>query len=245
VIVLLKFIGSGSNGAPVPQVVGQTLNTAQQTIRSAGFRVGRETPQASQTDPKNTVISQSPQFGGNATKNTAINLVYSTGPTAPATVNVPDVTGQTVPTATQTLQNAGFKVGAVQRQQQAGTQPNTVLSQSPTGGTPAKKGSTVTLTATPTEPTVPQDVIGKTVAAATAELTQLGYNVQTTPVSGNGQPNTVSQVTPQPGTPLAPGSTITLFFIQQPQQSPPPSPSTSPSPNPNPTSPGPGGNPGG
>jgi len=235
VIVLLKFVGSGSSGIPVPNVVGQGLTMAEQTIRSDGFKVGRETPQASQTAPKNTVINTNPAYGGNAARGSAINIVYSNGPTTPTTVTVPDVTQQSVAQATQTLQAAGFKVAInPTRQQQGGTQPNTVVSQDPPANSQAKRGSTVTLTLTPQEPTVPSDVIGKSQAEATQELQGLGYNVQTTFVNGPGQPGTVTQVQPGPGTPLAPGSSITIFVIQ-PQQSPSPSPSDTSSPSPSPT----------
>ncbi len=235
VIVLLKFIGSGSSGIPVPQVVGQTLASAEQNIRSAGFRVGKETGTASQTVPKDRVISQNPAYGGNAPRNSAINLVYSTGQAASNMATVPDVTGETRAKATSDLTAAGFQVKvASQTQQQAGTPPNSVVSQDPAGNTQAKKGSTVTITLTPSEPVVPADVIGKSQADATAELQGLGFNVQTTFVNGAGQPGTVSQVSPPPGTPLAPGSPVTIFVIQ-PQQSPPPSPSASASPSPSPS----------
>src|SRR5215469_8486029 len=89
VIVLLKFVGSGGNGIPIPNVVGQTRTLAEQTIRSDGFKVGSEMAQASPTAPKDQVIGQSPVYGGNATRGSAINLVYSSGPAAAATVQVP------------------------------------------------------------------------------------------------------------------------------------------------------------
>jgi eukaryotic-like serine/threonine-protein kinase len=241
VIVLLKFIGSGSSGIPVPQVVGQPLGQAEATIRSSGFRVGSLTPRASQTDPKNTVISTNPPFGGNAARNSLINIVYSTGQATPTTASVPDVTGKTQQQATQILQGAGFHVAVnPQTQQQAGTPPNTVVSQSPVGNTQAKKGSTVTITLTPGTQQVP-DVTGDTQQQAQAILSGAPYqfNVSVQPVSGPGTPGTVQNTSPGPGATLSPGGQITIYVIQQAQ-----SPSPSPSPSPSDTTGG-GGNPGG
>ena len=59
---------------------------------------------------------------------------------------VPDVTAQDEESATSTLEQAGF---TVQVQRQDVTDPGLygiVLSQSPTGGSKAKQGSTVTIT---------------------------------------------------------------------------------------------------
>jgi len=236
VIVLLKFIGSGSNGIPVPQVVNQTVTQAIQTIRQAGFRVGNETPRASQTVPKNTVISQNPAYGGNAARGSAINFVYSTGPTAPNTVTVPDVTGKSQQDATSILRGAGFVVAvSSQTQQQAGLQPGSVVSQDPAGNTQAKKGSTVTLTLTPSQVRVP-DVTGDTQAQAQNILSSAPYdfNVQPQTVSGPGQPGTVQNTSPGPGAMVAPGSPITIFVIGQPSPTSSPSASASPTDTPSP-----------
>jgi len=229
VIVLLKFVGSGGNGIPIPNVVGQTRTLAEQTIRSDGFKVGSETAQASPTAPKNQVISQTPGFGGNATRGSAINLVYSSGPAAAATVAVPDVTGKTQQQAFQILQSYGF-VPAVNpnTQQQAGSPPGTVVSEDPAAGSQLAKGKTVTITLTPSTVRVP-DVTGDMQQQAQNILSGAPYNfnVSVQQVSGPGQSGTVQSTSPGPGATVAPGSPITIFVIQQ--SSPPPSPSPSPS----------------
>jgi eukaryotic-like serine/threonine-protein kinase len=230
VIVLLKFVGSGGSGIPVPQLVGQTLTQAEQTIRQDGFKVGTVAAQSSQ-NPPNQVISQTPQYGVNANRGSAINLVYSKGPAAAATVAVPDVTGLTQQLATQKLEAAGFNVAVnPQTQQQAGAQPGTVVSQSPGGNIQAKKGSTVTITLTPSQVTVP-DVTGDMQQQAQNILSGAPYNfnVSVQPVSGPGQPGTVQSTSPGPNARVAPGSPITIYVIQQ--SSPPPSPSPSPNPS--------------
>ena len=126
---------------------------------------------------------------------------------------------------------AGFKVQvSSQTQQQAGTPPGTVVSQQPSGNTQAPKGSTVTITLTPSTQQVP-DVTGDSQQQAEAILSGAPYNfnVSVQQVSGPGQPGTVQTTSPGQGAPLAPGGSITIYVIQQ--SSPPPSPSPTPSPS--------------
>jgi serine/threonine-protein kinase len=232
VIVLLKFVGSGSNGIPVPQVVGETLTAAQQTIRSDGFRVGRVTSHASSA-PLDQVIGQNPSSGVNAPRNSAINIVYSTGPTT-TNVTVPYVIGKTKEQAQAALSGAGFQV-VVTTQQQAGTAPDTVFNETPNGNSQAPKGSVVTIQVTPAGQTVP-DVRGQQADQAQAVLSGPPYNFNPSiqPVSGPGTPGTVQNTSPGPGASLAPGQPIIIYVIEQP--SPSPTPSDSPSPSPSPTS---------
>jgi serine/threonine-protein kinase len=91
--------------------------------------------------PKDTVVAQNPS--GTAAPGATVTLSVSKGPTQST---VPDVTSQDEDSARATLQAAGFKV-TVQQQDVGDPGLNgIVLSQSPTGGTKAAKGSTVTIT---------------------------------------------------------------------------------------------------
>ncbi len=233
VIVLLKFIGSGSSGVPVPNVVGESLVKAESTLVKQGFQIGATTARASSTQPKGDVISTSPGFGATEPKNTKINIVYSSGASATASISIPDVVGKSEGAATNELSSDGFKV-SVTTGQQAGTPPNTVINQSPLAGTFKPRGSTVTITVTPGLQTVPSSVIGMSQADAQNLLSGAPYdfNVSVQPsTSGSGQPGTVASTSPQAGTQLAPGSNITIFVVQQSSPSPSPSPSPTPSPS--------------
>jgi serine/threonine-protein kinase len=236
VIVLLKFVGSGSNGVSIPSVQNDTVAQATSALTGSGFHVGSTVDQASAAINKGLVINTIPGYGGSAPRGSTIKLIVSTGAPAAKTVTVPYVVGKTKEEAQQMLAAAGFQV-QVQVQQQAGTPPNQVFNETPNGNSQAPKGSVVTIQVTPTGQTVPGDVIGKSQAEAQNELSgpPYGYNVQTTFVNGPGQPGTVTQIQPGPGTPLAPGSSVTIFVIQ-PQPSPTPSPSDTSSPSPSPTS---------
>jgi eukaryotic-like serine/threonine-protein kinase len=237
VIVLLKFVGGGSSGIAVPNVVGQSLTSAESTLVKDGFKIGRTAPQASTTVGKNDVISTSPSYGQNAAHGSAVNIVYSTGTPASKDVSVPNVIGLTQAKATNDLTAKGFKVKVTQGQQ-AGAAPDSVINQSPNAG-PAPAGSTVTITVTQGDQTVPGSVIGMNQDQATGLLSGAPYNFNVSVQPGPGtaqyqQPGTVYATSPSPGQQLAPGSNITIFVVQQSSPSPSPSPSSSPTDTPSP-----------
>ena len=97
----------------------------------------------------------------------------------------------------------------------------TVVAQDPdpTTTTQLAPDATITLTVArgPKTVTVPSDLIGKNVDDATAELTALGLNVDTTSQTSTTEvPGTVLDVNPAQGTPVSPGDTVTLTVAAEP-----------------------------
>jgi serine/threonine-protein kinase len=132
-------VSTGPKPVSVPNVVGLTYDQASSTLQSQGFGVKRVDVDSNQ--PKDTVVSQEPS--GTAAPGSTITLSVSKGPKQST---VPDVTSQDEQSAKSTLQAAGFTV-TVQQQDVGDPGLNgIVLSQSPTGGTKAPKGSNVTIT---------------------------------------------------------------------------------------------------
>ncbi len=235
VIVLLKFIGSSSSGVPVPNVVGSSLSQAEAALVHDGFKIGTKTPRGSNTVSQDSVISTNPAYGSTEPKGTAINIVYSSGPPKKTSVNVPNVVTKSQADATSILRVDGFKVSVVTGTQ-AGAAPGSVISESPSAGTPAPFGSTVTITVTPSQTTVP-NVIGEQQSEAYNALTgsPYNYNVTVQQEPAQGQAGTVYATSPSPGTPLPPGSSITIYVVAQASPSPSVSPSPTPTPTPSPT----------
>jgi serine/threonine-protein kinase len=135
------LVSKGNQPVSVPNVVGQSRDSAAATLQAAGFAVDVTEQQSSSASAGN-VISQNPT-GGTATGNGS--TVTITVAKAPPQADVPDVTGQRRSAATQQLHAAGFKVTAVDKQVQDPTQDGVVISQDPGGGK-ADQGSTVTIT---------------------------------------------------------------------------------------------------
>ena len=65
----------------VPNVVGMSQSAAESTITGAGLTVGTVTEAASQTVPAGAVLSQNPAAGASVARDSAVNLVVSSGPT--------------------------------------------------------------------------------------------------------------------------------------------------------------------
>lgn len=129
------------NGVPVPNVVGQPLSVARPLLQNNGFIVPDPTYVADDTIPKDQVIAQSPNAGDKAKPGTQIKLTVSSGKKQ---VEVPDVSGQSVATASNNLGQKGFQVN--QKTENSDTVANgKVIRTDPAAGTQVDPGSTVTI----------------------------------------------------------------------------------------------------
>lgn len=214
--------GAGAAGQPhspikeiVPDVVGQPLLSAQAMLRDRGFDV---TPvYTASSKSQGVVISQSLAPGSRARKGTRITLTVSKGGQGPhgQGVTVPSVVGESLASATATLQSRGLKV----RHQtvDSGKPANQVVAQTPVGGTSVVKGATVNLTISsgPTQATVP-DVVGETAQQATQDLVAAGFKVtqQFVTVSDPSDDNVVTSQNPAGGSSIPRGSTVTIAIGQ-------------------------------
>jgi beta-lactam-binding protein with PASTA domain/tRNA A-37 threonylcarbamoyl transferase component Bud32 len=135
------FVSAGPAPVNVPSVAGMDQVEATQTLNGAGFRVMKESEPSSAV-PSGDVIGTSPAAGTPVPRGGTVTIIVSTGPEA---ANVPDVVGDDQSAATETLTNAGFDVTVVQVPSTAPNQ-GKVISQNPTAGSSANKGSTVVIT---------------------------------------------------------------------------------------------------
>ncbi|HZR54998.1 MAG TPA: Stk1 family PASTA domain-containing Ser/Thr kinase [Streptosporangiaceae bacterium] len=228
------LLGSGKTGTSIPLVQGMPVAQAEAQLRAAHLRWQVNNEPSSSVQSGN-VISTNPAEGTNVATNTLVTLNVSTGPQK---VTVPGVVGEQNTQAETDLQAKGFSV--VQKTDSTSTQPSgTVTRQSPSANTQATQGSTVTIYVSGSVQ-VPNNLVGTSQDAATQALKADGFKVNVNTVAGPAgtSPGTVWNVSPQGGTTVAPGSTVTIFV--QPNASPsPPSPSS-----PNPTGSGTLGSPG-
>jgi eukaryotic-like serine/threonine-protein kinase len=137
--VTLK-VSKGPQPVGVPNVVGQTFETANSTLLARGFAVARRDVESD--EPKGTVVDQSPAADTFQAPGTKITLSVSKGPT---TSTVPDVTSRTQADAVAQLQASGFKVRVVSQPVTDPNQDGIVQTQDPAGGTQKAPGSTVTI----------------------------------------------------------------------------------------------------
>jgi eukaryotic-like serine/threonine-protein kinase len=193
----------------VPNVVGQPVTQAQQTLHNDNLSVGTTKSVVSPTVASGTVLATDPRPGTSVSKNSSVDLTVSAGPA----VTVPDVHGKQFTDATQLLNGAGLGYTAhyVSSNQPVGT----VLSQNPTAGTKVKSGTKVALTVSGTQTSVAvPSVLGQTATQAGATLGKANLNVgnQTSGCSGQSSNGTVSSQNPAPGTTVQPNSAVNIVI---------------------------------
>jgi beta-lactam-binding protein with PASTA domain/predicted Ser/Thr protein kinase len=95
-----------SSGPPLPNFVGENVQTAQQWAQDHGVTLNQQQDTNSQQQA-GIVTGQQPAAGATFTQGETVTVNVSTGPQE---VNVPSPIGMSVQQATQLLQQAGFQV---------------------------------------------------------------------------------------------------------------------------------------
>jgi eukaryotic-like serine/threonine-protein kinase len=164
-------VSKGVGQVAVPNVNGLDVVTATSQLSSAGLQV-KQTQEPSERVESGNVIRTDPGAGATVDKGTSVTLIVSSGPPQ---VGVPMIVGMTESEARDALQAAGFLVAKSDvdvpfNSSQAGT----VVNQNPPAGTPAPKGSTVSITvgkALPPPPTTSTSTTTSTTTTTVAATT--------------------------------------------------------------------------
>jgi eukaryotic-like serine/threonine-protein kinase len=202
-------VSSGPGSAPLIDVTGLTVTSAEAKLHGAHYRTRRKS-EASKTVKTGLVIGTEPAAETPLREGQLVTLVVSTGP---APVRVPDLMGDTREAAESALTNAELEVGTVTQKVSASASPGTVIGQSPSGGDQASTGTKVDLTVAraPKEVEVPS-AVGEGEAAATAALSHAGFKVkrETRATPEATQVGTVLEQTPAGGSHERKGATVTI-----------------------------------
>ena len=198
-----------STGLPkvvIVDVRGLDQTDAVAKLTKLGLQVKvREVPSPK---PAGQVLAQDPPPDTKVETRTVVHINVSKGPTP---VAVPGVVSQPIDQAASTLQGLGFRV--VTTFVESDQPPNTVIKQSPEGGSSAGKGSVVTLTISkgPTTSTVP-DVGSLDVASAQSTLADSGFKSKVVyeDVADPSLEGTVLGQTPEADTQAKAGTVVTL-----------------------------------
>jgi len=139
---LTVSLGAAPRG--VPDVTKLAIEGALFNLGRAGFTLGTVTGQDDSTLPVNAVLRTDPTAGEIRDRDTAVNVVVSSGPAA---VAVPSVIGKTYADAAASLTASGL-VPAIATKTVPPGDPTigTVVAQSPAGGAGLRPGQVVTLT---------------------------------------------------------------------------------------------------
>ncbi len=146
--VYLYFSG-GNYQIKMPSLKGKTLRDVQVSLKRLGLKLNKITKVKSEykTD---TIIEQFPKANTNIPKGSKVNIEISIGPNI-GMVRVPDLLGQSLTEAEQTLRSNSLVVGKIEHQKSPNLLPNTVVAQFPSKNRLVNIGSAVDVFITKSE----------------------------------------------------------------------------------------------
>ena len=204
-------VSLGRDLVTVPDVSRQTLDHAKSTLQSRGLQFSatpKFTPSVSV--PSGNVVSTEPRIGVNVPRTQVVTIVVSSGPPIRNIPAIPQ--GTPYDQAKTLLEKAKFKVTKdVLYSNDVST--GGVISVSPSGQAPQGTPITVSVSKGPEFVIMPTIAPLSSFADATAQLEQLGLNVARSVVYGKGKRDLVVGQSPDPGTSVHVGTTVTLAVI--------------------------------
>lgn len=206
------IVSQGPQPAIIPNFVSMTVDAARALAARQGITL--DTTQTTPGAPANTIASQNLAPGTSVDRNAIVRVVVNIGtpsatPTSQANgpiIALPSVVGMDYDSASQALTRAGFQIAV--RYVTQSTNNGNIIDQAPPAGQ-ALQGSTVTISDS-VSGAVP-DTDGLTPVAAIKLLKSYGYSISgwqyTTNVGADGK---VVGTKPEVGSPLAPGSSVSV-----------------------------------
>jgi serine/threonine protein kinase len=212
-------VSDGPAPVRIPNLKGLTLAQAENLANRTGFTVHVSEEVPLNDVPPNVIAQQDVQPGTSVSTPATVNVIVSTGG---GQTQIPDVTGSYFATAQQTLQNAGFQVQPQFVPNPQGPDSGKVLTESPTGGQTAPKGSAVQVVVSVTGE-VP-DTEGMTLDDAKNVLINYGYTIGNLVLTTEGADGKVVRTEPEVGTKTRLNTPVNIYVNSasaqpQPQQS--------------------------
>ncbi|MEW2047966.1 Stk1 family PASTA domain-containing Ser/Thr kinase [Streptomyces sp. NPDC005476] len=212
-VLIGKWVFSGgvnNESVAVPNLLGQNQTDAQSQLTNSDLKLGTVTQKPCEDQPKGKICDQDPDAGIKVDKDTAVNLVISTG--APKVV-VESVLGKSLDEAKAILEGDKYQFVVKTKEEVSTEEEGTVLKQDPKLGAEVEKGTTITLTIAKAEQkaTVP-DVSKKSCDDAKAQMEQneLKGNCVEVDTQDPNQVDKVIQTVPSIGSQADKGSTVQI-----------------------------------
>lgn len=193
---------------PVPDVLGATPEVARDEIRSAGLIYDLSDDQVYSDVAVGEVGATDPEVGERLSPGDPVTVYVSKGPQE---VEMPDIAGQNIADALKDLEDLGFEADRIEQEEveSPDNDPGQVISSEPEAGATADREKSVTLTVSKGIP-VPS-LAGEERADAESTLEELGLTVEIVEEDSESvKEGQVIDQTPDTGTNVGPGSTVTL-----------------------------------
>ena len=223
VFAVVTVLGSGTQNKEVPNLLGMTLEEAQQAVESEGFAIGDVGEGYSSEYPEGQIYEQSPNATRMMPEGTKINIRISNGEAPVEQVEVPDLTNMTPEDAEKALTDRGLLPRNGGERESDEIEAGKVCEQDKKGGEKANAGSTITyyVSSGASTATIP-DVIGSYWEDAQTTLSESdGKFVISTrwQYSSTYEQGQVFDVDPGVGTEAKVGSTVTIYISNGPEPS--------------------------
>jgi eukaryotic-like serine/threonine-protein kinase len=215
-LIIGAFIGVGylflsSPGDPVtsanvkiPDLSSQTVKAATSELTALELKV-KTVEEFNEEMQKGTVIETDPEAGTEVPKGGEVTLKVSKGQEK---VEVPNVLNMTIEEATAALDAAGFKVTT--QQKASSRKQGVVFETSPAAGKSATKGTSVRIYV-PMESVEVPNVTNLTIDDAKSMLKDAGFKSKSVDQPSDLPEGTVLSQSPEPGSTLQPGITVTMI----------------------------------
>ncbi|MEU2725820.1 Stk1 family PASTA domain-containing Ser/Thr kinase [Streptomyces smyrnaeus] len=199
-------VSRGPHVVKVPDLKGTPLSDARRELKDAGLKPGTVERRFDEETAQGSVITSDPASGSKRRPGAAVALTVSKG----APIDVPDVVGDDQSDAVEELKDEGLKVRIASERVHSEHDKGTIARQSPTDGSRAAKGDTVTLTVSkgPDMVEVP-DVEGSSEDEATSKLEEAGFEVTVRRIFFG---DTVFNQSPDSGGKAPRGSEVTIWL---------------------------------
>ncbi len=207
---------SGRQLADLPDVRGKPEEEATRILDEAGFEVEAR-PQESGPQDEGRVIDQDPAGGVDETAEEGSRVKIAVG-SGPATVEVPELAGNTPEQAMTILEEADLRLGGQTEMPSNDVAEGQIIEQQPAAGTDLRPGTPVNVTVSsgPNLVSVP-NVVGQTVEQAQTTLYNALFLSTAVTVQSNQPAGTVVSTNPPAGTPADPYAiTVTLNVSEGP-----------------------------
>jgi serine/threonine-protein kinase len=211
-----KISGPG-NKIAIPSLAGMTQSQAAKAVAELGLTVDVKEKVFSEDVPKGKVITSDPAGGGRVAIAGTVHLIISKGKER---IEVPDLVGLTIESATVALSESNLKVGRVTEKFSANLEAGLIIDGNPSSGSPVRKDSTVDLLVSKgIEQVALVNFQGKTSDQAQSELTAAGLIVSSKyEYSDTIEPGTVISQTPSDVTSVGKGEKIILVISKGPSK---------------------------
>ena len=210
-------ISGPGNKIAIPSLAGMTQGQAAKTVAELGLKVDVTQKVFSEDIPKGKVITSDPAGGGRVEIAGTVHLIISKGKER---IEVPNLVGLTVESATAILKESNLKIGRVSEKFSDNLEAGLIIDGNPSSGSPVRKDSTVELIISKgLEQVQLSNFQGKTSDQAQSELTAAGLIVNSKYEYSDTIPiGTVIQQTPNDVTSIGKGEKITLVISKGPSK---------------------------